>query len=292
MWAPAPSATASKLVPALVLSTAGLRFLLTGIYQLTASDAWEDVAGIVGLVLGAFALYAAYAAEYEDVLKHPLLTLGRRGKGELAVKGTYSQQIAEVAHEPGVRQQLQSRRDPQELAELLARGSVPVDLQVGDARAFCHGGREGRAGPVAGARSGVDDVALPATLLQRLGGRAGAVKIVDMRAQQIHVTVRGLRGLELERARDDPREVVGFPLEDALRSGDEPVHLHVRPEVGGELLGTERLRRRLETGKGISRQDRLGLGRGARAAARESEKKNKDQGPTHRLTLDSKPFER
>lgn len=106
MWAPASSATASKLVPALVLATAGLRFLLTGIYQLTASDAWGDVAGIVGLVLGAFALYAAYAAEYEDVLKRPLLTLGRRGKGELAVKGTYAQQIAEVAHEPGVRQQL------------------------------------------------------------------------------------------------------------------------------------------------------------------------------------------
>jgi len=106
MWAPASSATASKLVPALVLATAGLRFLLTGVYQLTASDAWGDVAGIVGLVLGAFALYAAYAAEYEDVLKRPLLTLGRRGKGELAVKGTYAQQISEVAHEPGVRQQL------------------------------------------------------------------------------------------------------------------------------------------------------------------------------------------
>jgi uncharacterized protein len=106
MWAPASSATASKLVPALVLFTAGLRFVLTGVYQLTAAEEWEDVAGAVGLFLGAFALYAAYAAEYEDVLKHSLLTLGRRGKGELAVKGTYSQQIAEVAHEPGVRQQL------------------------------------------------------------------------------------------------------------------------------------------------------------------------------------------
>jgi len=106
MWAPASSATASKLVPALVLSTAGLRFVLTGIYQLTASESWENAAGVVGLVLGAFALYAACAAEYEDVLKRPLLTLGRRGKGELAVRGTYSQQIAEVAHEPGVRQQL------------------------------------------------------------------------------------------------------------------------------------------------------------------------------------------
>ena len=49
---------------------------------------------------------SSYAAEYEDVLRRSLLTLGRRGKGELAVKGTYAQQVAELAHEPGVRRQL------------------------------------------------------------------------------------------------------------------------------------------------------------------------------------------
>ena len=51
-------------------------------------------------------IYAAYAAEYEDVLKRPVLPLGRRGKGEQAIEGTYAQQVADVAHEPGVRQQL------------------------------------------------------------------------------------------------------------------------------------------------------------------------------------------
>ena len=106
MWAPASSATASKLVPALVLATAGLRFVVTGLYQLTSNEAWEDTAGVIGLLLAGLALYAAYAAEFEDVLKRPLLPLGRRGKGEEAVKGTYAQQIANVAHEPGVRQQL------------------------------------------------------------------------------------------------------------------------------------------------------------------------------------------
>ena len=60
---------------------------------------------MIGLLLAAFAVYAAYAAEFEDVLK-PLLPLGRRGTGEQAVKGTYAEQIANVAHEPGVRQQL------------------------------------------------------------------------------------------------------------------------------------------------------------------------------------------
>lgn len=106
MWAPASAAVASKLVPALVLATAGLRLVVTGIYQLTGNEAWEDTAGVIGLALAAFAVYAAYAAEFEDVLKRPLLPLGRRGKGELATKGTYLDQIANVAHEPGVRQQL------------------------------------------------------------------------------------------------------------------------------------------------------------------------------------------
>lgn len=106
MWAPASAAAASKLVPALVLGTAGLRFLLTGIYELSADEGWEDAAGVVGLVLALLAAYAAYAAEYEDAFKHTVLPLGRRGKGALAVSGTYAQQVAELAKEPGVRQQL------------------------------------------------------------------------------------------------------------------------------------------------------------------------------------------
>lgn len=106
MWAPASAAIAAKLVPALVLMTAGLRFIVTGVYQLTGNENWENTAGVIGLILAALALYAAYAAEFEDVLERSLLTLGRRGKGELALKGVYAQQIADLTHEPGVRQQL------------------------------------------------------------------------------------------------------------------------------------------------------------------------------------------
>ncbi|NUT54511.1 MAG: hypothetical protein HOQ03_00825 [Thermoleophilia bacterium] len=106
MWAPASSAFVSKLAPALVLTTAGVRFVVTGLYQLTGSEAWEDAAGVIGLVLAALAVYAACAAEFEDVLKRPLLPLGRRGRGRLAVEGPYAEQIADVAREPGVRQQL------------------------------------------------------------------------------------------------------------------------------------------------------------------------------------------
>lgn len=106
MWAPASAAAAGKLVPAVVLATAGLRFLLTGIYEMSGSKHWEHAAGVVGLALAALAVYAAYAAEYEDVLKRPTLPLGRRGKGGQAVHDPYAHQIAELAHEPGVRQQL------------------------------------------------------------------------------------------------------------------------------------------------------------------------------------------
>jgi succinate-acetate transporter protein len=106
MWAPASAAAASKLVPAAVLATAGLRFGVTGLYQLTGSATWETVAGVVGLALAALAVYAAYAAEYEDVWKSSPLSLGRRGEGKTAVDGTYAEQIVDVHHEPGVRSQL------------------------------------------------------------------------------------------------------------------------------------------------------------------------------------------
>jgi succinate-acetate transporter protein len=106
VWAAASSAFSSKLVPALVLATAGVRFVVTGMFQLTSNETLESTAGAIGLLLAAFAIYAAYAAELEDVLDRPVLPFGRRGRGVQAVKGTYAEQVANVAHEPGVRQQL------------------------------------------------------------------------------------------------------------------------------------------------------------------------------------------
>jgi succinate-acetate transporter protein len=80
MWIPATAALFSKLVPAVVLGTAGLRFVLGGIQQLTGNDAWAKAAGVVGLFLFVFALYAALAAELEDVGGASVLPLGRRGR--------------------------------------------------------------------------------------------------------------------------------------------------------------------------------------------------------------------
>jgi succinate-acetate transporter protein len=106
MWIMAGSAAPSKLVPALVLGTAGLRFLVTGVYQLTDDHGWEDAAGMIGLALAALAIYAALATELEDVTKRTVLPLGRRGRGATALDGVLYDQAAQVQKEPGVRQQL------------------------------------------------------------------------------------------------------------------------------------------------------------------------------------------
>jgi uncharacterized protein len=106
MLVPATGALSSKLVPALVLSAAAIRFGLGGLHQLTGNEFWENAAGVWGLGLAALAVYAAFAAELEDALRRTVLPLGRHGKGAKAVKGTYAQQIAELHKEPGVRQQL------------------------------------------------------------------------------------------------------------------------------------------------------------------------------------------
>jgi hypothetical protein len=91
MWAPASAAMASKLVPAAVLTTAGLRFLVTGAFELSASVTWERIAGIVGLILCGLGVYAAYAMVLEGELRRQVLPLGRRHP---------------VHGEPGVREEL------------------------------------------------------------------------------------------------------------------------------------------------------------------------------------------
>jgi succinate-acetate transporter protein len=106
MLVPASAATAGKLVAALVLGTAALRFFTTGLYQLTDSDAWKTTAGVVGVILAVFAVYAPWAAELEDVWKRPVLPFGRRGAGRDAVARGLAAAEPDLLREPGVRGQL------------------------------------------------------------------------------------------------------------------------------------------------------------------------------------------
>jgi succinate-acetate transporter protein len=99
-------AGATKLVAAGVMALTSVRFLLTGIAELTGAPAWETAAGATGLVLAAAALYAALAFELEDTRHRTSLPVGRRGSGGDALTGTVDDELADVAHEAGVRKQL------------------------------------------------------------------------------------------------------------------------------------------------------------------------------------------
>jgi uncharacterized protein len=66
MLVPASAATLGKPVAVAVLATTSLRFATTGLYQITAGGTWEDVAGVVGLVLCAVAVSAALAMALPD----------------------------------------------------------------------------------------------------------------------------------------------------------------------------------------------------------------------------------
>ena len=100
------TASTSKLVPAAVFLLAALRFLVTAGHQLSGGSGWKTTAGVLGLVLFALALYAAWAAELEDALGRTVLPLGRRGKGKVALHGSLLEQVKEVPMEPGVRMKL------------------------------------------------------------------------------------------------------------------------------------------------------------------------------------------
>jgi len=106
MLIPALGASLSKLVPALVLTTAALRFATSGVYQLTSSVAWERVTGWIGIVLGVLAVYAALATLLESAQGRTILPMGRRNKGRQAMEGALTEQLLDLTHEPGVRSQL------------------------------------------------------------------------------------------------------------------------------------------------------------------------------------------
>ena len=99
MLVPAAAASTGKLAAFAVLAGTALRFLTTGLYQLTASDAWEATAG-------ALAVYAAAAMALEDARRQTILPLGRRGEGRAALRAGLDGQLARVEREAGVREQL------------------------------------------------------------------------------------------------------------------------------------------------------------------------------------------
>ena len=95
-----------KLAPAVVLLLTALRFLLTALYELTASRGLEHAAALVGLALVAAATYVAFAMEVENLQRRTVLPLLRRGRGAEAMRSDLAAQAERLDREAGVREQL------------------------------------------------------------------------------------------------------------------------------------------------------------------------------------------
>jgi succinate-acetate transporter protein len=98
-------ASFGKVGPALVITVGAVRFVLSGLYELTANTGVEHAAAVIGFILAGVALYSAVATEVEDV-SGPKLPLGRRGPAKAALEEPLSAQLARIEHEAGVREQL------------------------------------------------------------------------------------------------------------------------------------------------------------------------------------------
>jgi succinate-acetate transporter protein len=92
-----------KPLPGFVFLAAAARFGLAGVYNLTAQGTWQQVAGVVGLVVTGFAAYCVLAFELEGQQHRPVLPTFRRRDYDSVSDGVAAQGNG-VVHEAGVRQ--------------------------------------------------------------------------------------------------------------------------------------------------------------------------------------------
>jgi hypothetical protein len=94
----------AKPLPALVFLLAAGRFGADGVHQLSSVAFWQDLAGIIGLVVTGTAAYCVLAFELEGLEHRPVLPTFRRGRGRAALLGPVEARLDGVTAEPGVRQ--------------------------------------------------------------------------------------------------------------------------------------------------------------------------------------------
>lgn len=97
---------AGKAAAGGIILAASARFILSGLYELIGSTGLEHAAGIVGLAFVAVAAYVGMATLMEDSARRTVLPIGRRGPARSALAGGLDDQLRELEHEAGVRQQL------------------------------------------------------------------------------------------------------------------------------------------------------------------------------------------
>lgn len=103
---PATAAWQGKRLAAAVIGLSAVRLAVSGAYHLSAGEAWKTTAGVLGVLLGGLAIYAALAFELEDTMGRAVLPTGRRGDGRNAFTGSLADQTDGIEHEAGVRKQL------------------------------------------------------------------------------------------------------------------------------------------------------------------------------------------
>lgn len=97
--------SAKPLVGALVLAAA-TRFLVNGVYDVTAVGWVERAGGSVALCTSVLAGYLALAFALEDSRHRTVLPTGRRGPAARAFDADLDTQLASLPHEAGIRNQL------------------------------------------------------------------------------------------------------------------------------------------------------------------------------------------
>jgi succinate-acetate transporter protein len=95
-----------KAAAGAVILAGSARFILSGLYELTAGRGVEHAAGIVGLVFVGVAAYVGLATLLEDTAKRRLLPIGRRARARAAIDEGLEVQLHQLEHEAGVREQL------------------------------------------------------------------------------------------------------------------------------------------------------------------------------------------
>jgi succinate-acetate transporter protein len=95
-----------KAAAGAVMLVGSARFVLAGLYELTASPGLQTAAGILGLVFVSVAAYVGLAALLEDSARRTILPIGRRGLAKSAFTGGLDAQLTDLEHEAGVREQL------------------------------------------------------------------------------------------------------------------------------------------------------------------------------------------
>lgn len=102
IFIPAIGGMAKKLAAA-VMILGGIRYIITGIAEVSGASVWMAIAGWSGIALAALAFYAALGFSLEDAHHRPVIPVFR---GDGAPGGDLDEETSMLEREAGIRSQL------------------------------------------------------------------------------------------------------------------------------------------------------------------------------------------